>query len=161
MRLAVLGILACLTENSDPDGTLMAKSPSQTPLKRSLQVLLPSIFTVARIVCGFFAIVFTCSEMHLLGAPSKSTLSGIAFDNAAKTIGWAILFDGLDGRVARLMRSDSPFGLQFDSLADVVTFGMDPAVLLFAWGVMPIHDADRTSHSETLYVAGWIVACVF
>lgn len=128
---------------------------------RSLQVLLPSLFTVARIACGFFAVVFAFEGMHLLGAPSNSALSAMAFDNAAKTLGWAILFDGLDGRVARLLGSASNFGLQFDSLADIVTFGMAPAVLLFFWGVMPIHEAVRTRSSEALYVTGWIVPCVF
>jgi len=139
----------------------MAKLQSQPSSMRSLQVLLPSLFTVARIVCGFFAVVFAFKGMYWLDASGNLALSVMAFDNAAKAIGWAILFDSLDGRVARLVGSSSTFGREFDSLADVVTFGMAAPVLLFFWGVMPIHAAVRTLSSEALYVAGWIVACTF
>ena len=139
----------------------MAKPPKQTSRAHGLNVLLPSLFTVARIVCGFVALVFTFEGMHLLDTSVNPALSVIAFDNAAKAVGWAVLFDYLDGRVARLLGTESDFGLQFDSLADLVTFGTAPAVLLFFWGVLPVHEALRTPSSERLYVTGWIVACTF
>ncbi len=57
------------------------------------------------------------------------------FDHAAMAIGLAVVFDSLDGRVARMTGTNTEFGVQFDSLADVVSFGMAPAVMAYAWGV--------------------------
>src|SRR6201993_1309102 len=85
--------------------------------------LLPSMFTVANLLCGYYAIVAS-----LVGGLEQ-------FDHAAKAIGFAILFDSLDGRVARMTGTSSEFGVQFDSLADVVSFGVAPALLAYAWGV--------------------------
>ena len=56
------------------------------------------------------------------------------FDNAAKAIGFAVLFDGLDGRIARMTGTSSDFGRELDSLADVITFGVAPAMLAWMWG---------------------------
>ena len=56
------------------------------------------------------------------------------FDNAAKAIGFAVLFDGLDGRIARMTGTSSDFGQELDSLADVITFGVAPALLAWTWG---------------------------
>jgi CDP-diacylglycerol---serine O-phosphatidyltransferase len=58
------------------------------------------------------------------------------FEFAAKAIGFAVLFDGLDGRIARMTHTTSDFGRELDSLADVITFGIAPAVLVFLWGVL-------------------------
>jgi CDP-diacylglycerol--serine O-phosphatidyltransferase len=55
-------------------------------------------------------------------------------DNAAKAIGFAVLFDGLDGRIARMTHTSSDFGRELDSLADVITFGLAPALLAWSWG---------------------------
>ncbi len=55
---------------------------------------------------------------------------------AAKALGFAVFFDGLDGRIARMTNTTSDFGRELDSLADVITFGIAPAVLAFVWGVM-------------------------
>nr|MBA3569888.1 CDP-alcohol phosphatidyltransferase family protein [Pyrinomonadaceae bacterium] len=55
-------------------------------------------------------------------------------DNAAKAIGWAVLFDMLDGRIARMTKTTTEIGVQLDSIADVVTFGLAPAVLAYVWG---------------------------
>ncbi|MBI4457047.1 MAG: CDP-diacylglycerol--serine O-phosphatidyltransferase [Acidobacteria bacterium] len=87
--------------------------------------ILPSAFTVGNIFCGFFAIV---SAMHG------------HYDEAAKAIGIAIVLDGLDGRMARLANATSEFGLQLDSLADVISFGLAPAVLMASWGLAPLGD---------------------
>ena len=57
------------------------------------------------------------------------------FDHAALAIGFAVLFDGLDGRVARMTNTSSDFGREFDSLADVITFGVAPSLLAYLWGV--------------------------
>jgi CDP-diacylglycerol--serine O-phosphatidyltransferase len=91
-------------------------------LRRGIFIL-PSLFTVANLLCGYYAVVAS-----LLGGTDN-------FDRAAKAIGFAILFDSLDGRVARMTGTATEFGVQFDSLADVVSFGIAPAVMAYAWGV--------------------------
>ena len=101
------------------------------------------MFTVANLLCGYYAILAT-----LEGQPAD-------FDNAARAIGIAIVFDSLDGRVARAMGTNSEFGKQFDSLADIVSFGMAPAFLAYAWGV---HTLGLASESAPhLIPLGWLI----
>lgn len=90
-------------------------------LRRKI-LILPTSFTVGNIFFGFYSVV--CS------------LRG-DYDSAAKLIGLSWLCDVLDGRIARLTNATSDFGLQLDSLADVIAFGMAPAVLLMTWGLQP------------------------
>lgn len=80
---------------------------------------MPSLFTIGNIFCGYYSIV--------------STLHG-SWDRAAVLIGIGYILDGLDGRIARLTKTASDFGVQLDSIADVVTFGAAPAILAFSWG---------------------------
>ncbi len=87
--------------------------------------ILPSLFTTANIAAGFYAILQTVHGIS--GEPWH-------LDFAAKAIGLAVLFDGLDGRIARMTRTDSDFGRELDSLADVITFGVAPALLAWMWG---------------------------
>jgi CDP-diacylglycerol--serine O-phosphatidyltransferase len=87
--------------------------------------VLPSFFTSCNIAAGFYAI--TESVRGTMGDAS-------AFDHAALAIGFAVVFDGVDGRVARMTRTTSDFGKELDSLADVVTFGVAPALLAYVWG---------------------------
>ena len=98
--------------------------------------LIPSLFTTANVFAGFYAIISSLKAMEVLGAgaPDAAAHAAALFDGAAKGIGWAILLDALDGRVARLANAASDFGVEFDSLADVLSFGIAPAVLAFAWG---------------------------
>lgn len=86
--------------------------------------ILPSLFTTANIAAGYYAIL---QVTH--GAADFTH-----FDNAAKAIGFAVLFDGLDGRIARMTGTSSDFGRELDSLADVITFGVAPALLAWMWG---------------------------
>jgi len=88
-------------------------------LRRGVFVL-PSLFTVGNIFCGYYAIL--------------STMHG-NFGQAAHAIGIAIMLDILDGRIARLTNSSTGFGLQLDSLADVISFGIAPSVLALVWGL--------------------------
>jgi CDP-diacylglycerol--serine O-phosphatidyltransferase len=92
----------------------------------------PSLFTAMNILCGFFSLMTTMSGFSLLerGAIAEATTR---FDHAAIAIGIAFLFDSLDGRIARMTRSTTEIGIQLDSLADVVSFGMAPAILAYAW----------------------------
>ena len=87
--------------------------------------ILPSLFTAVNIAAGFFAIT-----QSLEG----SALAPHHFDYAALAIGLAIPFDALDGRIARLTNTESDFGRELDSLADVITFGVAPSILAFSWG---------------------------
>jgi CDP-diacylglycerol--serine O-phosphatidyltransferase len=98
-------------------------------LRRSIY-LLPSMFTVGNMFAGFFAIV--------------ATLNG-HYQSAAIAIGIAVVLDGLDGRVARMANACSDFGLQLDSLADVISFGISPAILLYAWGFTELGNFARLS----------------
>jgi CDP-diacylglycerol---serine O-phosphatidyltransferase len=87
-------------------------------IQRSLSIV-PSLFTIGNIFCGYYAIIWT--------------LRG-NWDYAAILIGVGYILDGLDGRIARLTKTASEFGVQLDSLADLVTFGVAPAILAFSWG---------------------------
>src|SRR5438445_13193733 len=87
--------------------------------------ILPSLFTSLNIAAGYYAI--------------SQTLQGVNgdywhFDLAAKAIGIAVVADGLDGRIARMTNTTSDFGRELDSLADVITFGVAPAILAWTWG---------------------------
>ncbi len=88
--------------------------------------LLPATLTSCNLGCGFYAIQAT-----FLGGAHN-------FDKAAIAIGLAVLLDSLDGKLARLTGTTSEFGKQFDSLADVISFGVAPAILAYAWGVRSV-----------------------
>jgi CDP-diacylglycerol--serine O-phosphatidyltransferase len=85
--------------------------------------LLPSLFTVANMFCGYACVVYAMRG---------------EYETAAPFIGVAIVLDMLDGRIARLTGTASDFGREFDSLADVISFGMAPAVLSLNWGLWPL-----------------------
>ena len=82
------------------------------------------------------------------------------FDDAARAIGFAIVFDAFDGFVARATRTNTDFGKQFDSLADMVSFGMAPAVLAFAWGVQVMMQADG-AEARHVHQLAWLVCLAF
>ena len=84
--------------------------------------LIPSLFTAGNLMCGFFSIIATFRGDYV---------------NAALLILLANVFDGIDGYAARLTRTTSQFGVEFDSLADVVSFGVAPAVLVYFWALVP------------------------
>src|SRR6266566_2913621 len=117
-------------------------------LRRRGIFLLPSLFTTANLLCGYYAVVAA-----LLGTTDD-------FDRAAKAIGFAILFDSLDGRLARLLKASTDFGIQFDSLADVVSFGIAPAVVAYAWGVRSLAMAG-TPRGQLLSDMGWVCCLIF
>ena len=96
--------------------------------------LLPNLFTLASLFAGFYAIV---QAMNL------------RFDQAAVTIFVAMVMDGLDGRVARLTRTQSAFGAEFDSLSDMVSFGAAPALIVYEWAL------------KGMGKLGWIAAFIY
>jgi CDP-diacylglycerol--serine O-phosphatidyltransferase len=85
--------------------------------------LLPSLFTIANLFCGWACVIYAM----------RGDLT-----TAAPFIGIAIVLDMLDGRIARMTGTTSEFGVQLDSLADLISFGMAPAILAFQWGLVPL-----------------------
>src|SRR3954462_3951161 len=96
--------------------------------------IVPNFVTTANMFCGFFSIIASIRS---------------EFPSAAWAIVAAAVFDGLDGRVARLAKATSQFGVEYDSLSDLMSFGMAPAVLLFQWA---LHPWERL---------GWLAAFLF
>jgi CDP-diacylglycerol--serine O-phosphatidyltransferase len=142
-------------------GSPMIKPRRKGRLHGGLYVL-PSLFTVGTLICGYIAILETLkATTAMIGGGAAADLSRYAFDNAAKAIGWAWVFDGFDGRVARWTNSASDFGREFDSLADVIAFGVAPALLAFAWGVRPVEEAVGPMWSEHLRYGGWLITFAF
>jgi CDP-diacylglycerol--serine O-phosphatidyltransferase len=107
----------------------------RSPARRSRRsaYALPTLFTAGNIFLGFIAIVRSV-QGALYGAGGHLGANP-DFEVAAKAIGVAVVLDGLDGRIARLTNTTSDFGREMDSLADVITFGIAPAVLAYTWGV--------------------------
>jgi CDP-diacylglycerol---serine O-phosphatidyltransferase len=96
--------------------------------------MLPSLFTIGNLFVGFWALVRAIHGEYAEAAP---------------LIGWAIVLDMLDGRIARLTGTTSEFGGELDSLADVISFGVAPAILVYTWGL------------GTIPRAGWLAAFLF
>jgi CDP-diacylglycerol--serine O-phosphatidyltransferase len=97
--------------------------------------LVPSFFTSLNILAGFYSLMSTMSGFRLLGINDSYVREAAErFDYAAIAIGLAFVCDILDGRIARMTKSTTEIGIQLDSLADIVSFGIAPAVLVYAWG---------------------------
>lgn len=103
---------------SDVVGKRANEGNSVRAKMKSKAFILPNLITVIGIFCGFLAII--------------SAIKG-HFEYSAVCIAWAIVIDGLDGRVARRLNATSHFGMEFDSLSDQVAFGVAPAVLVYQW----------------------------
>src|SRR6478672_6247982 len=93
--------------------------PRRDRLRRGVY-LLPSLMTLGNMFCGYACLVYAMRG---------------EYETAAPFIGIAMVLDTLDGRIARATGTTSEFGLQFDSLADVISFGIAPAILTFSWGL--------------------------
>src|SRR4051794_25317204 len=94
------------------------------PNLRKLMFVLPNLFTVSSIFCGVYSITLSAGDP-----------TGDNFYRAAVAIFFGSFFDAFDGRVARLTRTQSDFGVELDSLADVITFGVAPAILVYKWAL--------------------------
>src|SRR5687768_3665758 len=110
-------------------------NPERRGVKKGLY-LIPSVFTAANIGMGFYAVMAAARGFQFIGTGVDQDLirASAYLDNAAMAIGWAVLFDMLDGRIARMTKTTTEIGVQLDSIADVVTFGLAPAVLAYVWG---------------------------
>ena len=109
-------------------------NPPRRGVRKGLY-LIPSAFTAANIGMGFYSVMSSVRGFQLLATANPDLSAATShFDNAAIAIGFALLFDMLDGRIARLTKTTTEIGIQLDSIADVVTFGLAPAVLAYVWG---------------------------
>jgi len=120
--------------------------------------LIPSAFTAANIGMGYFAVMGAMRGFQLVEGGTEAELlqAKTHFDNASLAIGWAVVFDALDGRIARLTKTTTEIGVQLDSIADVVTFGIAPAVLAYAWGYGSVFAEGSNPHK-----LGWFLSFMF
>lgn len=116
-------------------------NPETKKFRRRGIFLLPNLFTTAALFAGFYSIV--------------AAVDG-NFQNAGAAIFIAMILDGIDGRVARLTHTSTPFGKEYDSLSDMVSFGLAPAVVVYQWGVERL-----TEWNVTWGRVGWLVAFLF
>ena len=131
-------------------------NPPRRGLRKGLY-LLPSAFTAANIGMGFFSVMSSLRGFQVLGSSTPDLNAATAhFDMAAVAIGWALLFDMVDGRIARMTKTTTEIGIQLDSIADVVTFGLAPAVLAYVWG----YGATLAEGSD-LHRLAWFISFVY
>jgi len=133
------------------------ETPERKGLKKGLY-LVPSLFTAANILMGFFALMGSLRGFQLVGIGTPDALLAAAghFDRAAIAIGWAVLFDALDGRIARMTKTTTEIGVQLDSIADVVTFGIAPSVLAYCWSY-----GSAFSDGSNAHKAGWFLSFMY
>jgi len=135
----------------DPE---VARIRARARLRRGMY-LLPSLFTVGNIAAGYFAITQTLASMGA-NADARRNL-----DLAAIAILFAIPFDALDGRIARMTNTASDFGKELDSLADVITFGVAPSLLAYIWGFKFLPDSENPQLRQDLLHAGAFICFLF
>jgi CDP-diacylglycerol--serine O-phosphatidyltransferase len=114
--------------------------------------VLPSLFTAGNMAAGYYAIT-----QSIQGSMADQSY----FDRAALAIGIAVLFDGLDGIIARLTNTASDFGKELDSLADVITFGVAPSLLAYIWGFRMLPLMTHPQMREQIVHIGVFVCFIF
>src|SRR5271157_4521060 len=130
------------------------RSPERRP--RRAAYALPTLFTAGNIFLGYIAILRSfrgALAFQTGGAPEQFVI-------AAEAIAGAFFLDGLDGRIARMTNTASDFGREMDSLADVISFGIAPAILAFAWGVYFVDGSPGTG-LQHLHDIGAFVSFLF
>jgi CDP-diacylglycerol---serine O-phosphatidyltransferase len=136
-----------------PDNSVRASQNKSKPRRLSKGMyILPSLFTTANIGFGYYAI---------LQITHGSAVTPAHFDYAAKAIGLAFICDGLDGRIARITGTSSDFGKELDSLADVITFGVAPAMLAWMWGFQHLTAWSTAENLSKLVQLGGIASFLF
>jgi CDP-diacylglycerol--serine O-phosphatidyltransferase len=132
-------------------------SPDRRPRKAAYA--LPTLFTAGNIFLGYVSILRSFQGAMLAATGAAGAHEHFAV--AAQAIGAAAFLDGLDGRIARMTNTTSDFGREMDSLADVVSFGMAPAVLAFAWGVQFIGADISPVTRGHIFDVGYFIAFLF
>jgi len=133
------------------------RSPDRRP--RRAAYALPTMFTAGNVFLGFYAMIEVFQGA--MDFQSNAVNAHLHFQTAALAIGWAVFLDGLDGRIARMTNTVSEFGREMDSLADVITFGIAPAVLAFAWGIQFIQPPTDLITLDQLRRAGYFFSFLF
>ncbi len=133
------------------------RSPDRRP--RRAAYALPTLFTAGNIFLGYISILRSFRASML--AASGTAGAGDHFKVAATAIGAAVLLDGLDGRIARMTNTTSEFGREMDSLADVISFGLAPAVLAVAWGTQFIDGTLGEAMRGRILNASYFIAFLF
>jgi len=133
------------------------RSPDRRPRKAAYA--LPTLFTAGNIFLGYISILrcFRGAMLTAAGAPGAPE----QFVVAAQAIGAAVFLDGLDGRIARMTNTTSDFGRELDSLADVISFGIAPAFLAWAWGVDFVGPNLAKAFSDHIHNAGAFLSFLF
>jgi len=138
------------------DRLIDPRSPDRRP--RRVAYALPTLFTAGNIFLGYLSILRSFNGAMLAASGAGASEH---FTIAAKAIGAAWFLDGLDGRIARMTNTASDFGREMDSLADVISFGIAPAVLAFAWGVQFVDTSIAQGTRGQLFSAGYFIAFLF
>ncbi len=135
-------------------------NPERRGLRKGVY-LIPSAFTAANIGMGFYAVMAAVRAFQFIGTGNDGGLvqASAYLDNAAKAIGWALLFDMLDGRIARMTKTTTEIGVQLDSMADIVTFGLAPAVLAYVWGYGATLQEGSGLHSLAWFMSFMYLMC--
>src|SRR5512135_2605876 len=134
------------------------RSPDRRP--RRAAYALPTLFTAGNVFLGFVAILQSFQGAMAI-IQGRDFSHNDHFETAAKMIGLAIFTDGLDGRIARMTNTTSEFGREMDSLADVISFGLAPAVLAFAWGIQFVDGGWPGLWQRQLFQAVYFIAFLF
>ncbi|HEY3625563.1 MAG TPA: phosphatidylcholine/phosphatidylserine synthase [Terracidiphilus sp.] len=134
--------------------TALSRARKQARFRRGMY-LLPSLFTMGNIGAGYFSITQT------IAAIGSSADARQHLDWAAIAILFAIPFDALDGRIARMTNTTSEFGKELDSLADVITFGVAPSLLAYIWGFRFLPESVNTQLRHDLLHAGAFICFLF
>jgi CDP-diacylglycerol--serine O-phosphatidyltransferase len=132
------------------------RRPPHRGLKKGLY-LIPTLFTAANVAMGYLAVLYSIRGYQAAGI-DPSIAAGY-FNSAGLAIGLAILFDTIDGRVARATRTATEIGVQFDSLADVLTFGIAPTALLYAWAIAPVFPENSPGHNLGVFLLFAFLMC--
>ena len=130
--------------------------PAHRGLKKGLYVI-PTLFTAANVAMGFLAVLSSMRGFAV--AASDPASAATYFNNAAIAVGLAILFDTVDGRVARATRTATEIGVQFDSLADVLTFGIAPTALMYGWAIGPTFTENSPGHNLGVFLLFVFLMC--
>jgi CDP-diacylglycerol--serine O-phosphatidyltransferase len=130
--------------------------PPHKGLKKGLYVI-PTLFTAANVAMGYLAVLSSIRGFQV--AASAPEQAANYFNNAAIAIGLAILFDTVDGRIARATRTATEIGVQFDSLADVLTFGIAPTALVYSWAIAPTFAEYSPGHNLGVFLLFAFLMC--
>src|SRR4029079_10269899 len=136
--------------------SVQPERPPHRGIKKGLYVI-PTMFTAANVGMGFLAVLYSMRGFQI--AATNVDQSGKYFNYAAIAIGLAILFDTVDGRIARAQRTATEIGVQFDSLADVLTFGIAPTALIYSWAIAPTFNEYTPGHNLGVFLLSAYLLC--